>query len=60
MRRYIEYIIYISRINKRLVFKIKEGFKLELQKPETLKLYECTKKLIDQIKNGENAEEMLK
>ena len=49
---YIEYIIkkheilttippihvYINRINNRLVFKIKDGYKLELQTPETMKL----------------------
>ena len=47
---YIEYIIkkyetlttipthvYINRINKRLLFKIKDGYKLELQTPETMK-----------------------
>ena len=47
---YIEYIIknhktlttippihvYINRINNRLVFKIKHGYKLELQTPETM------------------------
>ena len=27
--------IYINRINDRLVFKIKDGYKLELQTPET-------------------------
>ena len=48
---YIEYIIkkhktlptnlhihiYISRINNRLVLKIKNGYKLELQTPDTMK-----------------------
>ena len=47
---YIEYIIkkhealtafppihvYIHRINNRLVFKIKDGYKLDLQTPETV------------------------
>ena len=65
---YIEYIIkkrgtlttvppihaYINRINNRLVFKIKDGYKLELQTPETMKLFGSTKKLIDKTKNGEN------
>ena len=50
IRDYIEYIIkiyetlttipthvYINRINKRLLFKIKDGYKLELQTPETMK-----------------------
>ena len=49
---YIEYIIkkyetlptnpiyiYINRINNRLVFKIKDGYKLKLQTPETMKLF---------------------
>ena len=60
---YIEYIIkkdetlptnppicvYINRINDRLVFKIKDGYKLE-----TMKLFGGTKKLIDKTENGEN------
>ena len=55
---YIEYIIKkqetlttippihvcINRINNRLVFKIKDGYKLELQMPETMKLFGSTKK----------------
>ena len=36
-----------------LVFKIKDGYKLELQTPETMKLIGSTKKLIDKTKNGE-------
>ena len=36
--------IYISRINNRLVFKIKDGYKLELQMPETIKLFGSTNK----------------
>ena len=64
---YIEYIIrkhetltkippihvYINRINNRLVFKIKEGYKVELQTPETMKLFGSTKKVTDKTKNGE-------
>ena len=42
--------VYINRINNRLVFKIKDGYKLELQTPETMKLFGSTKKLIDKIK----------
>ena len=34
---------YINRINNRLVFKIKDGYKLELQMPETMKLFGSTK-----------------
>ena len=30
--------VYINKINNRLVFKTKDGYKLELQTPETLKL----------------------
>ena len=65
---YIEYIIrkhetlttippihvYINRINNRLVLKIKDGYRLELQTPETMKLFGSTKKLIDKTKNREN------
>ena len=61
---YIEYIIkkhetlttippiyvYISRVNNRLVFKMQDRYKLELQTPETMKLFGSTKKLIDKIK----------
>ena len=66
---YIEYIIkkheilttfppihvYINKINNRLVFKIKDGYRLELQMPETMKLTGSTKKLIDK-KNGRNVQ----
>ena len=65
---YIEYIIkkherstaippvdvYINIINNRLVCKIKDGYKLELQMLGTVKLFGSTKKLIHKIKNGEN------
>ena len=36
------------------MFKIKSGFKLELQTPETRKLFGNTKAWIDKTKNGEN------
>ena len=36
--------IYINRINNRLVFKRKDGYKLDLQAPETIKLLDSTKK----------------
>ena len=63
---YIEYIIkkhealtaippihvYINRIINRLVFKIKDGYKLESQTPETIKLFGTTKKLTGKTKNG--------
>ena len=45
--------VYINRINNRLVFKIKDGYKLVLKAPETMKLFASTKKLIDKSKNRE-------
>ena len=33
---------------------MKDGYKLELQMPGTMKLFASTKKLIDKTKNGEN------
>ena len=41
--------VYINRNNKRLLFKIKDGYKLELQTFQTMKL-----KIINKSKNGEN------
>ena len=35
------------------MFKIKDGYKLELQTPEKMKLFGSTKTLIDKTKNGE-------
>ena len=63
IKHYIKYIIkkhktltavppihvYINRINNRLVFKIKDGCKLELQTLETMN-FGSTKKLIDKTK----------
>ena len=46
--------VYINTINNRLVRKTKDGYKLELQTPETKKLFGNTRKLIDKTKNGEN------
>ena len=46
--------ICISGSNKRLMFKIKDRYKLELQMPETIKLFCCTKKLTEKGKTGEN------
>ena len=39
--------VYINRINNRLVFKMKDRYKLELQAPETMKLLGSTKRLIE-------------
>ena len=36
------------------MFKIKDGYKLELQTSETMKLFGSTKKSIDKTKNVEN------
>ena len=38
------FFIHINRINDILWFKIKEGYKLELHTPETMKLYGSTNK----------------
>ena len=45
--------IYINRVNNTLAFEIKDGYKLELQTPETMKLFGSTKKVTDKIKNRE-------
>ena len=59
IEEYIEYIIkkhrtlptnptiniYINKINSRLVFKLKDGYKVELHTPETMKLRGSTKKI---------------
>ena len=39
--------IYINRIKYRLVFKIKGGYKLELQTSKTVKVFGSTGKLIE-------------
>ena len=35
------------------MFKIKDGYELELKTPETMKLFGSIKKLIDKMNNGE-------
>ena len=42
-----------NRINNRLVFKIRGGYKLVLQTPKTMKLFGSTKKKKDKTENGE-------
>ena len=42
--------VYINKINNRLVFEIKDRYKLELQTPETMKLFGRTKILKRQNK----------
>ena len=46
--------VYINRIDNRFLFKIKDGYKLELQTPERIRLFGSTEKLIHKTKNGEN------
>ena len=67
---YIEYIIKkhetlliilpihvcINRINVRLVFKMKDRYKLELQTPEIMTLFGSTEKIIEETEKGENGE----
>ena len=36
------------------MFKIKDGYELETQTPETIILFGSAKRLIDKTKNGEN------
>ena len=50
--------VFINRINNRLVLKIQNEYKLELQTPETMKLFGSTKSLIDKTKNGEKVPTM--
>ena len=45
---------HFNIIDKRSVFKIKDGYKVELQMPERMKLFGSTKKLIDKTKNRSN------
>ena len=46
--------IHSNKIKNRIVLKIKNGYKLELLTPETMKLLGSTKKVVDKDKNGEN------
>ena len=46
--------IYPNKIKKRIVFKTKTGYKLELLTPETMKLLGSAKKEVDSDKNSEN------
>ena len=68
IQNYIEYIIkkhetiadtvpiliYANKINNRIVFEIKTGYKLELLLKETMKLLGSTRYTIDADKNSEN------
>ena len=46
--------IYLNKIKNRIVFKIKNGYKLELLTPNTMKLLGSTKKIVDKDRNSEN------
>ena len=46
--------IYINRTNNRLVYNIKDEYKLQTPYPELLRLFSSTKKLIKKTKNWEN------
>ena len=46
--------IYSNEIKNRIVFKIKNGYKLELLTPETTKLLGSTKKVVDKDENSED------
>ena len=46
--------IYSNKIKNRIVFKIKNGYKLDLLTPETMKLLGSTKNNVDKDKNSEN------
>ena len=46
--------IYVNRIKNRIVFKIKTGYKLELLTSEKMKLLGSTKKICDEVEDGEN------
>ena len=47
-------LIYANKINNRIVFEIKTGYKLELLSKETMKLLGSTRDTIDADKNSEN------
>ena len=46
--------IYVTKIENRVTFKIKNGYSLELLTPETMKLLGRTENKITKDKNGEN------
>ena len=46
--------IYVNEIEKRITFKIKNGYYLELLAPEIMKLLGSTENKITKDKNGEN------
>ena len=47
-------MIYVNKIENRIMFKIKTVYYLELLMPETMKLLGITKSKINEDQNGEN------
>ena len=47
-------MIYINKIENRIMFKVKTGYYLELLTPETMKLIGNTKSKITKDENSEN------
>ena len=45
--------VYANRINNILIFKTKDGYTLEFQTPETMRLFGCKNKLIGKTINSE-------
>ena len=50
--------IYPNKIKNRIVFKIKNWYKLELLTPETMRLLRSTKKYVDKDKNRETVQKL--
>ena len=53
-------MIYVNEIEKRITFKIKTGYYLELLMRETMKLFGSTKSKINKDENSENVPHLLK
>ena len=51
--------IYINRINNRLLFILKDEYKLELQTPEKMKLFDSTKNYGENVPSLESVEVLL-
>ena len=50
--------IYVNKIENRVIFKIKNGYSLELLTPETKKLLGSTENKRTKEKNGENVQHL--
>ena len=46
--------IYVNKIKKRIRFRIKNGYSVEISTPETIKLLGSNENKINKEKNGEN------